>query len=126
MARMESWPVIWAKSKAPSRTALGIYPQSGTDRYWIGSPAVQEANIQLEAGNNLSIRALNQSPENIYVQSVRLNGSRICEPELRHSDLSNAEITFEMVPTPAVSGGYACESEDPKHFLAPQPNDLFM
>ncbi len=64
---MSSWYVFHA---------LGFYPNTGQDLYLISSPTFEEAVIHLENGRDLSIKAKKASDKNIYVQSVKLNGSR--------------------------------------------------
>ncbi len=95
-----------------SLSALGLYPQAGTDRYWLGSPRLEEARLNLGSGNSLLIQTSNQSKQNVYVQSVSLNGRRLCEPMVRHSELQNATLVFAMGSAPAVGGGYSCDSAE--------------
>jgi len=57
--------------------ALGFFPVVGSDRYWIGSPAVDQATLLLDGGYELRIVAHNQSARNVYVQSVTFNGEPI-------------------------------------------------
>ena len=83
-------------------SALGFYPIAGTDRYWIGSPCVDSAEIKLPGGALLKITANNQSEKNIYVSSVALNGVPLEEPFLTHADLAaGGELVFEMSAAPA-------------------------
>ena len=55
-------------------SALGFYPVTGSDEYAIGSPLVKSAKLQLPNGKTLKLISENQSPLNIYVQDVILNG----------------------------------------------------
>lgn len=88
-------------------SALGFYPQAGTARYWIGSPCIGSAEIKLSNGSVLSIKALNQSDDNIYIQSVTLNGERLTAPFIEHSMIENGgELVFTMGSTPAENGGF--------------------
>lgn len=48
-------------------SALGFYPVAGTDRYWIGSPCINNAGINLGNGKVLKITVNNQGPKNVYV-----------------------------------------------------------
>lgn len=89
-------------------SALGIYPKAGTDAYWVGSPIVDSADWNLGGGHSLKVRAPNQSKKNIYVQSLTLNGAKVCAPELKHAQLIDAELVFEMGPKPAIGGGFNC------------------
>jgi putative alpha-1,2-mannosidase len=93
-------------------SALGLYPQAGTDRYWLGSPAVKAAKLRLGDGSTLEITALNAHPKNVYVQKVSPNGVRLCEPTLTHAELSGAKLEFEMGRAAAPFGGYCTKKEN--------------
>jgi len=79
-------------------SALGFYPVTpGSDEYAIGSPMVNKATIQLDNGKTLTINTVNQSPENVYVERVEVNGKVIMGNILKHSDIVNGgEITFYL------------------------------
>lgn len=78
-------------------SALGFYPLAGTDSYWIGSPNINSAKISLGNGNTLNIIANNQSPENIYVKSVKLNGQQLDSVKVTHGQLmSGGTLEFTM------------------------------
>ena len=78
-------------------SALGFYPVVGTDRYWIGSPAVENAVLTLASGAVLRIEAVNQSPENVYVSAVLLNGAPVEGPYLTHEQIKDGgTLTFMM------------------------------
>ncbi|MBQ7638454.1 MAG: GH92 family glycosyl hydrolase [Clostridia bacterium] len=83
-------------------SAMGFYPIVGTDRYWIGSPCVDEAVLSLPGNKTLTVRAVNQSEKNIYVSSVSLNGQKLAEPYIDHASLmQGGELTFVMSDCPA-------------------------
>ena len=88
-------------------SALGFYPLCpGSPRYEIGSPLVESATIHLENGKTLTIRAENQSPRNVYVQSVRVNGRTIDRSYLTHAELAEGgEVVFGMGSEPAAGYG---------------------
>ena len=79
-------------------SSLGFYPVTpGSSDYALGSPLVKEAIIHLNNGKTLSIKATNQSKENIYVKSVSINKKNIDGTLLSHNDIINGgEIVFEM------------------------------
>lgn len=82
-------------------SAMGFYPLAGTDKYWIGSPNVDSAEITLSNGNTLSVTAVNQSAKNVYVKSVTLNGEEITDNYLTHAQLMNGgELVFTMSANP--------------------------
>ena len=82
-------------------SALGFYPDAGTDRYRIGSPCVNGATLTLGNGRTLTVRAENQSEKNVYVSSVTLNGAPVSGPFLTHEQLAaGGELVFTMSAQP--------------------------
>ena len=83
-------------------SSLGFYPVTpGSPNYALGSPLVKEAKINLDNGKTLTIKVNNQSKDNVYVQSVSLNGNIIEGNLLSHQDIINGgEIVFEMSNKP--------------------------
>lgn len=81
-------------------SSMGFYPLAGTDKYWIGSPCVDSAELALSNGKTLKITANNQSDDNIYVSSVTLNGEKLEGCYITHAQLMNGgELVFEMSNT---------------------------
>ncbi|MDR1464397.1 MAG: GH92 family glycosyl hydrolase [Oscillospiraceae bacterium] len=88
-------------------SAIGLYPVAGSDRYWIGAPILGKATLNLGGGKVLTITAANQSAKNCYVQSVTLDGVRLTEPFLTHSQIADGgTLAFVMGPNSAAGGGY--------------------
>ncbi|MEN8139558.1 MAG: GH92 family glycosyl hydrolase, partial [Bacteroidota bacterium] len=83
-------------------SAMGFYPfNPGQEMYVIGSPLVDKAVINLENGKKFKVIAQNQSPENIYIQSLELNGKVYNKSYLNHADIMNGgELLFVMGNTP--------------------------
>ena len=83
-------------------SALGFYPVApGSENYATGSPLVDKAIIQLENGNQLIIRSINNSEKNVYVQKITFNGKEIKDFHLKHSDLiKGGELVFQMSDQP--------------------------
>ena len=79
-------------------SSLGFYPVTpGSLNYALGSPLIKKAIIHLENGKTLSIIANNQSKENIYVESVTVNGIAIKGNLISHTDIENGgTLIFEM------------------------------
>lgn len=79
-------------------SSLGFYPVApGSDRYAIGSPAVDHATINLEDGKTFTVDVKNQSPKNVYIQKILLNGKPLTGYFISHADIMNGgEITFVM------------------------------
>lgn len=70
-------------------SALGFYPVApGSEIYSLGSPLVKSAKIYLENGKKFEIEVVNQSPQNVYVKKVTLNGVELNTNELKHSDIA--------------------------------------
>ncbi len=82
-------------------SALGLYPNVGTDEYFIGSPAVNGAILTLENGKTLTVTVRNNSDKNVYVRSVTLNGEPVDDYTVTHAELlAGGELAFDMAPTP--------------------------
>lgn len=78
-------------------SSLGFYPVAGTDKYWIGSPNINSGEIDLGNGKILKVTVENQGKENLYVESITLNGKKIDNFELYHSDIADGgELIFKM------------------------------
>ena len=88
-------------------SALGFYQVDPAGGDWaIGSPAVRSARIDLGSGRALQIRAIGNSPSNIYVQSATFNGIAfdsdrmfLSWDELRQG----GELILQMGPQPILS-----------------------
>ena len=83
-------------------SALGFYPVTpGSEDYALGSPLVKEAVINLENGNTLTIKTVNQGKENVYVEKVVMNGKLITNHILSHSNIvKGGNLTFYMGNVP--------------------------
>jgi putative alpha-1,2-mannosidase len=82
-------------------TMLGFYPLNGTDVYIVGSPWFDEATLHLPGGD-LVVTAHNLSAQNLYVQSVKLNGETLDGPQFGHDQIVNGgTLEFEMGPAPS-------------------------
>lgn len=91
--QMSAWYIL---------SSLGFYPVApGSVDYAIGSPAVDHAVLNLENGKTFEIEAINQSPNNVYVEKIILNGKEIKDFILKHSDIMNGgKLTFHMSSQP--------------------------
>ncbi|GHA48107.1 sugar hydrolase [Salinimicrobium marinum] len=83
-------------------SSLGFYPVApGSEEYALGSPAVNEASINLTNGNTFKVVAVNQSDNNVFVEKVELNGKILITPFINHSEVMNGgELKFYMTETP--------------------------
>lgn len=83
-------------------SSMGLYPQAGSDKYWIGAPIVDRAEINLTGGKTLTVVAKNQSEKNMYVDSVTFNGVPLTDMTISHSLIADGgTLEFVMSPTPA-------------------------
>lgn len=83
-------------------SSLGFYPVSpGSTEYALGSPLVEEAKLKLDNGEIITIKAIGQSEENVYVKQVMVDGKKIDGHSISHDQLVNSkEIVFEMSNQP--------------------------
>lgn len=83
-------------------SAMGFYPVApGDNQYLFGSPLFDKLTVALENGKQIEIIAHNQSKENIYIRSVKLNGKNYQRSYITYDDIKNgAVIEFEMGPEP--------------------------
>lgn len=83
-------------------SSLGFYPVApGSTDYSIGSPLINNATLTLENGNQFKVNVQNQSPLNVYVQKVMLDGKIITDFILKHKAITEgATLTFYMGPKP--------------------------
>lgn len=88
-------------------SAMGFYPVTpGTNEYVIGSPLFDKMTLSLENGKKLTIEAKNNNPENVYVQSLKLNNKKIAANFIMHEDLlKGGKLTFSMGAEPDTERG---------------------
>jgi predicted alpha-1,2-mannosidase len=84
-------------------SSLGFYPVSpGSDQYWLGSPSVQQATLNLENGKTFVVEAMDQSDKNVYVKKVMLNNQVLTRRYITHDEIvKGGKITFVMSSKPA-------------------------
>jgi predicted alpha-1,2-mannosidase len=78
--------------------ALGFYPFCpGDNRYTTGSPLFEKVTIHLGNNKKFVITAKNASADNIYVQGMSMNGTKLNRPFIQHDDIENGgELEFTM------------------------------
>lgn len=95
VGQMSAWYVL---------SALGLYqvePAGG--RYFFGSPIIDEAIINVGNGKSLTIKAVNNSKENKYIQRIKLNNNLYKQAYINFTDLSAGGILeLEMGANPTV------------------------
>lgn len=91
-------------------SAMGFYPvTAGLPYYVIGSPLFDKTSIRLDNGKIFTVIAENNSQDNKYIQSARLNGEPYDKTYFSHDDIVNGgTLVLEMGNRPnkqwAVSG----------------------
>lgn len=69
-------------------TNLGFYPVNPCGgEYVLGAPQLPKASIRFKSGKTFTVEAVNLSKDNLYVQSVELNGARYTKPTISHQDI---------------------------------------
>lgn len=84
-------------------SAMGFYPVNPADgRYIIGSPLLDECTLKLAGNKEFRIRTIRKSPEDIYIQSVTLNGKKHKDFFITHQDIMNSgTMVFKMGKKPS-------------------------
>lgn len=92
MGQMSAWYIM---------TALGFYEvEPASARYWFGSPTIDRAELVVEGGTFV-VETINNSDENIYIKSIKLNDVDYPYPYIMHSDIAKGgKLVFEMCDTP--------------------------
>ena len=92
-------------------SAMGIYPVNPVAGVYVfGSPIVDKATIAVPGGKSFTIVAKNNSPVNLFIQSVELNGKPYGKSYITHPDIiAGGELTFVMGPEPNKAFGSALE-----------------
>ncbi|OUO55697.1 alpha-mannosidase [Parabacteroides sp. An277] len=88
-------------------SSLGFYPVCpGTSQYIIGAPLFKKATLHFENGKTLEINAPQNSAENIYIESMKLNGQTYTKNYLDYNDLMKGGVwDVEMGDTPNKTRG---------------------
>ncbi|MGQ7867851.1 GH92 family glycosyl hydrolase [Sunxiuqinia sp. sy24] len=83
-------------------SAMGFYPVApATPEYVIGAPLFKKITVSLENGKTIEINAPENSADNRYIQSIKLNGKSYSKNYFNYDELMNgATINFEMGEKP--------------------------
>ena len=95
--QMSSWYIF---------SSMGFYPVNPTTGiYDIGTPLLEEAVIYLPGNKTFTIKAPKKSNDEIYIQSVKLNGMKHENTFISHTDiLKGGVLEFKMGKKPAKWG----------------------
>lgn len=79
-------------------SALGMYTVCpGTDEYIIGSPLFKTVTLNLANGKRVVIKTNDNSKENRFVKSIKLNNKKYTKNYFKHNDLmKGGKIEFDM------------------------------
>ncbi len=93
LGQMSAWYIF---------SSVGFYPVAPGDLvYQLGAPFHDRATINLESGRTFEVVANNLSPENVYVQSVSLNGAVHEKSYITHRAIMDGGVlVFEMGSEP--------------------------
>ena len=94
VGQMSAWYVL---------SSIGLYQEEPAGgKYIIGSPLFNEATLNVGDGKTFTVKAVNNSDKNIYVQSAKLNGKRYDKSYIDYRDIV-AGGTLELVMGPKPS-----------------------
>jgi len=100
VGQMSAWYIL---------SAMGFHPVCpGDNKYELGSPLFKKTVIQLDdkyySGKSFTVIANDNSPENVYVQSVKLNGNKLDRTYITHEEIvSGGELVFQMGSEPKIN-----------------------
>ncbi len=98
VGQMSSWYII---------STLGFYqvaPAGGV--YVFGSPNIDKATINVGNGKTFTVLAHNNTKDNIYIQSVKLNGKTYTKSYINYTDIMNGgTLEFDMGNKPSNTFG---------------------
>ena len=83
-------------------TALGFYPVApGSTDYALTSTSVKSATIHLPEGKQFNMVVKNQAINNVYIQSISLNGIPLLKPFITHEQIvSGGKLEVKMGAKP--------------------------
>ena len=94
VGQMSAWYVL---------SSVGLYQEEPAGgKYIIGSPIFNEATLNVGNGKTFTVKAVNNSDKNIYVQSAKLNGKRYDKSYIDYRDIV-AGGTLELIMGPKPS-----------------------
>lgn len=90
-------------------SALGFYPVCpASDEYVMGTPLFEKTTLHLENGKTFTITAKDNSHENFYIESAKLNSRRHTRNYITYKDImSGGKLSFVMSSEPNTSRGTA-------------------
>jgi predicted alpha-1,2-mannosidase len=94
---------------------MGFYPTVPAGNYYvIGTPCAKTVTMQLSNGKKFISRSENYSNENIFIQSVTLNGNKWNKTFIPFKEIENGgELIFIMGNKPNINWGIDKDSQPP-------------
>jgi predicted alpha-1,2-mannosidase len=104
---------------------IGLYPVTpGVPVYDLCSPVFDRVTLQLPHGKTFTIVCRDNSANNKYIQSIRLNGQPLSQVWLKHGDIVNGgTLELQMGNTPNKNLGANPDSFPPSS-MATNPKDF--
>jgi len=100
-------------------SSMGFYqvnPANGV--FILGSPLFKEASIQLENNNSFTVKAPDQSKENIYIQKATLNGTPMMRSYITYNEImQGGELVLKMGSSPNKKFGHTAENRPSSKIL---------
>jgi predicted alpha-1,2-mannosidase len=104
--QMSAWYIFSAMGFYPVNPANGVYA--------IGSPILKNAVMTLPNGKTFRINVKNTGKDNIYIQSVKLNGKAYSKNYITQNDIMNGgKLEFTMGTKPNKAWGVKAEDQPP-------------
>ncbi|MCU4166696.1 GH92 family glycosyl hydrolase [Carboxylicivirga caseinilyticus] len=96
--QMSAWYIL---------SSMGLYQVNPANGVFVfGSPLFDKATITLPDNKSFTIKAVNQSKENVYIQKATLNRIELNETFITYKEIMNGgELIFEMGNTPNMEYG---------------------
>jgi putative alpha-1,2-mannosidase len=98
VGQMSAWYIL---------SALGFYqvnPSGGV--FVFGSPAIDEATIDVGGGKQFHVLVKNNSPVNKYIQQISVNGKPSTKSFLRYEDIKKGgDMVIQMGAKPSQTWG---------------------
>jgi predicted alpha-1,2-mannosidase len=91
--QMSAWYIL---------NSIGIYQVApGNPTFSIGRPIFDQVTIPLPKGKEFTIKTINNSRENKYIKSMKLNGEELISPFVNYSDImAGGILEIEMTNIP--------------------------
>jgi len=103
VGQMSAWYVL---------SALGFYPVNPANGEFVfGSPRIAEAELRFDNGHIFSIEVENSGRNNIYINTMALDGQNYHKSYLRYEDImKGGKLVIKMGPSPGITWGVDAEN----------------